>query len=372
VLAIAALCAVVGTARIARPESALALRLSIEGTAGCVDPGEFLALLQARSAHIRKAAPGETAPTLQIQIAPSGDHVAGKLTVVAPDGSKGSREVRGEDCESVASGLAFVAVVILDPSAVLLTGPSRATGTAAASSTPAATAIATTSSPISGPSLNPISTPTATGSVAAPTPAPLLAPVTVPGHEPPPFRSASTPRDHPLRLSLGWALALASGLGPDPQVLPGVFIDLYLEPSSSWLARTSARLTVDRGFTTAIDTPNGTADITLTDIRLEPCFDAWSLAAFRARACGLVEVGVLNGEGRSTSAPKNETRASLELGLGIRPTWIVREGFSVGVLIAGALPTARYRFYFDNPFTTAYQLGAWSAIGELGVGVRFW
>jgi hypothetical protein len=159
------------------------------------------------------------------------------------------------------------------------------------------------------------------------------------------------------------------GLGPDPQVIPRAFVDLELP---ALFAGPSGRLSVGRGFTSSVSTPNGTADITLTDVRFEPCVDAWSSATFRARVCGVVELGILSGEGRDTTDPQSGTRASLELGLGLRPTWIVRDQIVLGILLAGALPLARYRFYFDTPDKTAYRLAAASAIGEASVGVRFW
>jgi hypothetical protein len=64
-------------------------------------------------------------------------------------------------------------------------------------------------------------------------------------------------------------------------------------------------------------------------------------------------------------------RLSIELGLGLRPTWVVGRRFILGVLVGAAVPTARYRFLF-SPNETAYQLAAWSGVGEFSIGVYFW
>jgi hypothetical protein len=300
------------------------VRLTLDAPAGCLDHPSFLAQLQARSARIRDALPNERAPSMHIELVGGEGQVFGKLTVRGVDGDEGHRELLGTDCESVASGLALVAVVILDPAAVL----------AAAASASAS--------------------------------APAASPATPPADLAKPSRAPTRPSP---QLSLGWALATAWGLGPDPQILPRAFIDLELPALP---AGPSARLSVGRGFTRAVETPSGTADITLTDARFEPCLDVWSPATFRARACGIVVVGVLSGEGRNTTHANSETRASVELGFGLRPTWRVRDGIALALLIAATGPLARYRFYFDNPYATAYRLAAWSAVGELSLGIRFW
>ncbi len=89
-------------------------------------------------------------------------------------------------------------------------------------------------------------------------------------------------------------------------------------------------------------------------------------------ACGIIEGDVLRGQGTSTNAAESHSRVSVELGLGLRPTWDVTRQITLGLLAGGAVPLARYRFHFTSPDTTAYRLAAWSGLAEFGAAWRFW
>jgi len=318
--------------------ASIPVRLAVDAPSGCPDRAALLAQLQARSARIREASASEPARSVSIELRPGGGRVIGALTVRELDGKEGRRELRGEDCESVASGLALVAAVILDPSAapkVNLPPPP-------------------TPSP-------PPPSPPASAEPAPPRVAPDLPP------SPPPRAARPVPRGPPIRFSVGTALAIATGTGPDLQVVPRLFVDAELP---GILHRVSARLSGGRGFAHAVDTASGTADITLTDVRFEPCYEVGSPASLRVLACGVVDGAVLEGDGANTTAPQSATRSAVELGLGLRPTWIVRDWLTLGLLVGAAVPLTRYRFYFA-PDTTAYRLDPWSAFAEGSAGLRF-
>jgi hypothetical protein len=120
-----------------------------------------------------------------------------------------------------------------------------------------------------------------------------------------------------------------------------------------------------------VSTAAGTARIALTDVRFEPCFDAAPPGALRLRACGIVDAAILTGEGTRTMDARTASRQSIELGLGIRPTWILGDRLTLGLLVGAAVPMARYRFYFA-PDATAYELAPWSGFAEFSAGVYFW
>ena len=183
---------------------------------------------------------------------------------------------------------------------------------------------------------------------------------------PPP--AVPPPREPPARLSAGVAFAAIEGLGPGTQLNPRGFVDLELPGP---LHRLDARVSLGRAFTNSVMTTSGTAEITLTDLRLEPCFDLMSPGALGLRACGIVDGVVLAGEGTRTSDETTATRRSIELGLGVRPTWVVGGRLVLGVFAGAAVPMARYRFFF-KPNETAYRLAAWSGVVELSAGVYFW
>ena len=257
------------------------------------------------------------------------EQVHGTLTISpvdAPPGAEaGGREIHGTDCQSVGEGLALIAVVILDPSVVVPADISPASAPAGVLPEPVARARVSTS-PMS----------------------PLARPAP--------------------RLAIGAAAAAIVGQGPEVVFEPRAFLDLDVPGPVS---KGSIRLSAGRSYPRTVDTQTGAAQITLTDVRLEFCFEPWSAGALQVRTCGLAEGGALSGQGLNTNLPKSASRGLLELGLGIRPVWALSDQVTVGLLLAAEAPVATYRFYFISPDTTAYRLSMWSAWAELGVGVRF-
>lgn len=306
------------------------LRLTVDAPAGCSDADTFLAQLHARSALPRPAASGENARSIHVVLRADEGQVLGTLTIRELDGEEGSRTLRGPDCRSVAEGLALVAAVILDPQAILTTPrPPPSLPREPERSSPART-------PLDPTRLD---------------------------------ASEGAPRGSPLRLSAGAGLAVALGLGPGTQIVPRLFVEIELP---GLLKRVSARLSAGRGFGPSVVTRVGTGDITLTDIRAEACFAGFARPRFELRACGLLEDGVLSGQGTDTRDPQPASRISANLGLALRPTWILFDRVILGLLVGAALPLTTYRFYFASPDTTAYRIAPWSGFGELSVGARFW
>jgi|HubBroStandDraft_1064217.scaffolds.fasta_scaffold04977_3 hypothetical protein len=332
-LAVLALGGNVAAAQPVDSGSGLPLRLTVDAPAGCVDGPGLLARVRSYAPRVREAVGGEAARAIRVDLEADGSSFHGALTVREADGAEGHRELRGRDCESVAAGLAFVAAVIMDPDA------------ARAFDRPAA----------------------ARGGDATSPPALWLA--RVPTSAPP--AGSSAPREPVGRLSAGAAIEVAHGLGPDPETIARLFVDF--EPSR-WLKGASVRLEVGRGFAPSVQNALGSATIALTDARFEPCLALWAPDPFVLRGCGVVEGLLLSGQGK-TEAATTTTRNALytaELGLALRPTWTIGKRISLGLLVGGAVPFARYRFYFTSPDTTVYELPWWSAFGELSLGVYFW
>jgi hypothetical protein len=302
----------VGAAQPSAGGSPLPIRLTVDAPAGCPDRAEFLAQVKGYAARVREALPGEAAREIHVEMRSADDEFIGRLTMTEPDGTEGRREVHDVDCGSLSAGMAFVAAVVVDPNVALKAAP---------------------------------------------------APVVHRSPPEPPLR-----HEPPARLSAGAAFAAIIGLGPGTQLDPRGFVDLELPGP---LHRFDARVSLGRAFTNSVATPSGTAQITLTDLRLEPCFDMGLPGPLGLRACGIVDGALLVGQGTLTNGPQMAKRLSIELGLGLRPTWVVGRRFILGVLVGAAVPTARYRFLF-SPNETAYQLAAWSGVGEFSIGVYFW
>jgi len=308
------------------------VRLTVESSGQCPGREVFLAQLEARSARVREARADEDAPAMRVELAEDDGQVFGRLIYRPRDGPlegrESRRELRGTECASVAAGLALVAAVILDPSA--------AVGVEVELFAPL---------------------PDRASPAARPPGAEQRKPL-------PPIRSS--PHAH---LSLGAAVEVAAGLGPNPGVMARGFVDLELPPP---LSAASNRLSLGRSDARSVDTTSGTAQIKLTDIRWEPCIDAWSPAAWHIRACGVVEGGVVNGEGTNTNGARTANRTLAELGGGLRANWLIHDLLTLGFMVGLSTPLARYRFYFSSPDTTAYELALWSAFGEFSMGLRFW
>jgi hypothetical protein len=309
--------------------SGLPVLLTVDAPGGCVDEPGLLARVQSYAPRVRAAGSGEAARAIRVELEADGSSVHGTLTVRELNGAEGHRELRGRDCDSVAAGLAFVAAVIMDPDAA------RAFDRVAAG----------------GDVASPVLLSSAPASVSRP--------------------GSKAPREPLGRLSVGAAIEVAHGLGPDPETIARLFFDFEL---SRWLKEASARLEVGRGFAPSVQTALGSATIALTDARFEPCLALWSPDPFVLRGCGVVEAMLLSGRGRpdtaTTSTPGMASTA--ELGLSLRPTWSIGNRISIGLLVGAAVPVVRSRFYFTMPNEDVYQLPSWSAFGELSVGVYFW
>jgi hypothetical protein len=297
------------------PNAVAPLRLSMDAPPGCPGRSAFFAAMHDRTQRIREARDNEPARFFRVEIVLTGGGGAtGTMTVRDLDGQEGRRELRGEDCESVATGLALVAALIVDPSAVL--------------------------APPDAPSQSPPQTP------------------------------APSPRSDPsARLSAGAALELLAGVNPNPAVIPRLFVDLELP---GILKRLNARASVGRALTQSVVTSLGTATFALTLLRFEPCFDLVAKAdVFHLNACGVVEGSFMSASGTNTYNGQDVGRSWAELGLAIRPTWVLSNRIELGLLGGLTAPTARPRFYFA-PDTLAYQVATWAGFGEVTVGAYFW
>jgi hypothetical protein len=265
---------------------------------------------------------------MHVELHGQGESSAGTLVFYPLDGPlRGQelrREVSGPDCESVASSLAMVAAVIVESATAVRSAPSG---------------------PEKGPEAADVH----------------------PRDRPPLDQRPAPGSPASARITLGAAFEVATGLGPDPTAAPRAFLGTELVGA---LSSVSLRLSVGRSFTRTVGTAVGNAEITRTDLRFEPCYAFAQRPWFRVEGCALIDGGVLVGTGTRTTAASDATRPLLELGMGLRPTVSLGNAITLGLLAGAQVSLWRYRFYFSSPDTTAYALAAWSAILEVGLGVR--
>ncbi len=332
----------------AGPPADLPIRLTV-ATADCLDAAGFAAQLRRHTSRVREVSGGEPARALRVDLRREGGQFVGGLTVRDVDGNEGHREVSGTDCPSVVASLAFVAAVIVDPAAMLRgadsLSPAQSSRSPLASSS--GTAGSVEPSPVGASALG-----TSAGE---------------PSHSPP--ESPGTARGTaPFRLSAGGALEVALGLGPGAAVIPRLGVDFEFP---HLVRGAQLRVSGGRGLSRSVSTDVGTAQIALSDVRIDTCFDVLRPASFRMGACGVADGVVLGGEGANTAESQSASRLSIELGLALHPRWIVHDSITFGVAVGGLVPLSRYRFYFA-PDQTAYRLAAVSGFAELEAGVAFW
>jgi len=313
------------------PEATHGLAVRVTVNAPCSDSGAFFAELRKHSPRVREALAGEPAAGMDVAIRLDGSRFVGVLAVRELGQSEANREVGGPDCSSVLAGLAFVAAVIVDP---------EAAGQASLGFAPPARSA---------------DIPLTPNAIAA-----------APAADSFPRRDEAGTA-HPFRFTAGAAVEAARGLGPDTALVPRIFLDFAFPRIAGGL---DARVSGGRGLTRQVATNLGTAEIDLTDLRLDACVDTWSRAGFEVASCALFDGVLLSGQGTQTESPHGETRLSFELGLALRPRWSVTESIALELVLGASAPLARYRFYFD-PDTTAYRLAAIAGFAEFGAGVRF-
>jgi hypothetical protein len=116
-------CAVLGGALLgSRPLCAQELGptlLSYRAPEGCPGAAEFSGSVRRRSARVRLVDEGAHDRELSISMRKDGDFTIGELRLTERDGSLRQRNVRFTTCAEAVEGLALIAVVSLDPQALL-------------------------------------------------------------------------------------------------------------------------------------------------------------------------------------------------------------------------------------------------------------
>jgi len=337
------------------------VRVSVDAPPECADRSTFMWQLEGRSPRIRQAAAGAPATAVHVSLSPTPGRVRGTLAIQDPDGAERRRSLDGPDCATVVTGLAFVTAVILDPEVATEAPDTRASVAPGASTGPGG-------APATAPSAAPPAPPTVPPQVpAASVPASprAAAPRRLEAEAPP---RQPTPAD-PFRFGVGLSGEVSSGEGPGAQVLPRAYVEMDLP---GVLHRASVRLSAGRGFTRHAATTSGTAALTLTNVRIDPCVDVLARRPFRLDACAQVDAAFVSGQGEQTTGAQSATRTTESLGFVVRPGWAYARRWVFDLAAGAAIPLERYRFYFTSPDTTAYRVPPWSAFAEVSAGVRFW
>lgn len=317
------------------------VRVVVHAPPGCADEARFFAAVRARTARVRLAsASTEVATeTLQVSLARSSGVVMGDLVLTDRAGVATHRALRGETCEAVVAGLAWVAARAIDPEATF--APTLTVDAAPPEPAP----------PAPVPPLFPCA--------ALPPPPP---PEPVPPPPPPP-----APR---WRATAGAHVAILAVDTPEPVLDAAVFAEIARDATT--LIAPSFRLSVHHTSDGIASVPATRASFTWTFARVEACPWRFDLARPLAlRACALVDAGVVSADGGSG--------AGFLAGSHLRP-WVTagelaRLEWTVGFLRVEAeggltLPLVRDTFAFDAT-TSVYQAPVVVGFAGVGLGVRF-
>jgi hypothetical protein len=290
-----------------------AIRLEYRASHPCPDRSAFIAEVRSRTDRLREAAPGESARALVVTLEALPAETSGRLSTAEMDGAQSERAIRGATCADVASALALIVALAIDPEAS-----------------------------------------------TAPRPTPPL---------PQPLREVAPARPtSPVSVGTAWqfgALAsLRSAIAPDLMPALGGYVKL-----EAGHAGPSAQLGVEHGRRTA-RVAEGGGEIAWTAAQLDGCPLGLALAERIALwPCVAIEAGALSVSGIDTPNPESVLRPWLALGplmrLGFRPfPWLAIEP-AAGV----KFPLFRGRYYL-RPSTTVHEVPLVEFHAGVALGVR--
>jgi len=167
--------ALVALAQTGSPSS-VPVRVEFDAPAGCSDAETFFAGVLARTRHVHRANPGETAVRLTVRVTRAGARVRGELRVNEAGSEAETRRVEGATCAEVVQVLSLTAALAIDPTASILApaAPEKSPATGAPVRGPAAAAAPPSSGrTASGAAATPLPGRAAAGGATTPAPAPV-------------------------------------------------------------------------------------------------------------------------------------------------------------------------------------------------------
>jgi hypothetical protein len=326
-------CAVLGVAllgsRQLRAQELGPTLLSYRAPDGCPGAADFQRSVQRRSTRVRFVDEGAHERQLSIAMRKEGEFTHGELRLVERDGSLRKRNVRFTTCSEAVEGLALIAVVSLDPQALLQVEKPAEPAKAAAVLAPA------TKAPPS---------PTAAG---------------------PRPDSASTAQESKLQLGLGAEFAFAFRALPAPAPGGALFVDLASR-SDSWFSPL-LRLTLSHVQRRGLESGGAEANFTLTLATVSACPLHLGGGLLVLRPCAFASGGALYAWGSETTNLQQRTRPYGALGGSVLLFARVSQRLEIVADFSAGATLLRDSFGFDPapPWKTpALYLSS-------GIGARF-
>jgi len=355
VVSASAFVAAVTGAALADPTPREPLRLVYKSEGLCPAGERFFAEVRARTEKIRAAEGDERARTLRVEVEEGASESRGQLVVVAADGTPSStRTVRAKTCQDVASALALVAALAIDPEA-------RTSPSVDPAPPPPADA---GEAPSPAPPLS-AAPPDASATAASPRPSPPPRDAGAEPRAPEPPSSRGEPSPTQYRGFFGFGAEGSTLL----EVRPAFAIELGLDVLRGGPFSPSIALRASRSFTGEAILPAGTANVTFNALALEPCVLRLELTASVAvLPCARVSFGFVQAEGSGITAPLSSTRGWGDVGAHVKALWNVAGPLRLSGHAGARFPLFRDRFFVE-PNETLYEAppAVFAFGGDLGV-----
>jgi hypothetical protein len=359
--------------RAATAEDLVPVRVDYEARAGCPDADAFTREVLARAPRARLAAPTEQARALVVRIRGADHALEGSLVVRDVDGTKtAARSVHAHSCEELATALAVITAVVIDPVTAKLgaidagaddaasTAPDAALPPPDDAAAPALDATALIVTPVAPGAKDAKDATDATDATEAPD-----ATVATDAAAPPPEPA------HAWSLAAGGGAGVVSGAAPSLLVSVPIFVELSRAPAGAF--EPSARLRFERTVIGGGDATGeeGGGQFGLTTGALDLCPVALRSRLLRAQPCLRSEAGGLFARGSRVESPRSEVRPWLAFGPVARlkldlagPVFAELEGALLALMV-------RDRFVVDGA-SLVYRPPLVAARASFAVGVAFW
>lgn len=345
------------------------IRIEYKAPAGCPSASQFQRQVFARTTAARLAGPNETARAFSVELDRKGARVVGSLTVYEPDGVSNARTFAGSQCRQVALVLALATALAIDPRAELTpheepgiepgAEPGEETSLGEEPSEPNAEgALQAEGGSRSGTEPLPPKPVANDGATSGPVDPEVIDP---PDLRPPP--------EPPPRHAFGVALGPRVAAGTTPRVAfgPALQLTAYTRGVVSALGVELAWLSTQTEY---ID--GAGADFTFLLARPQFCMSNTALSArVGLRACFSGEFGSVTGVGSALPRETTAQRFWAALEVVMRMDIELSDPWFLGLDAGVAAPLSRYRFVFETPVTSIYDVAPITPVAALTLGLRY-
>jgi hypothetical protein len=326
------------------------VRIDYAAPAACPDATAFLRSLKERTTRFRQATGAEKARSFRVRVTGLSSSFSGRLEIAGPDDAIAVRTVDSRSCTEVSSALALMAALAIDPSALVPSAlvPSSLGGPSKRADEPATETATTPVAEAERKQRSSLSTVTASARSVPDGPAG------------PPWRWSAGVQGHTtfaVTPNLGWGADL--------------FVDAEAPDSSTLGPAARAGLFFNQSV---VELPTGpSARFRWMAATLEGCPARLKAQALRlaVHPCVALRMGVLHGEGRSMTQPKQVTSLWSDVGPLLRLRLQAADRVNIEAQAALMLPLYRPTFtILDNGSdTSAFSVPALG--GTVGIGMSY-